>query len=201
MTTPYTTARTRPSWSALAGHHRRGHPDTAGPRLCELLDIKIFVDTDADVRILRRIVRDVRDRGRSLSSVVDQYLTTVKPMHEMYVEPSKRNADIIVPEGGHNLVAMDMLIERIKRARLGGRKWLSCTSNTRDGFKQERPGAYHAVQLRGAGHDRLADKAQRGRPRRRGHSQEPRRAGAARGHHLPTDDIRARYDAAGSSTS
>ena len=83
------------------------------PRLCELLDIKIFVDTDADVRILRRIVRDVRDRGRSLSSVVDQYLTTVKPMHEMYVEPSKRNADIIIPEGGHNLVAMDMLIERI----------------------------------------------------------------------------------------
>ena len=82
-------------------------------RICDLLDIKIFVDTDADVRILRRIVRDVRDRGRSLQSVVDQYLTTVKPMHEMYVEPSKRNADIIVPEGGHNLVAMDMLIERI----------------------------------------------------------------------------------------
>ena len=84
------------------------------PRLCELLDIKIFVDTDADERILRRIVRDVRDRGRSLESVVDQYLTTVKPMHEMYVEPSKRNADIIVPEGGHNLVAMDMLTERIR---------------------------------------------------------------------------------------
>ena len=82
-------------------------------RICDLLDIKIFVDTDADVRILRHIVRDVRDRGRSLESVVDQYLTTVKPMHEMYVEPSKRNADIIVPEGGHNLVAMDMLIERI----------------------------------------------------------------------------------------
>ena len=89
------------------------------PRLCELLDIKIFVDTDADVRILRRIVRDVRDRGRSLEYVVDQYLTTVKPMHEMYVEPSKRNADIIIPEGGHNLVAMDMLIERI-RAHVGG---------------------------------------------------------------------------------
>ena len=89
------------------------------PRLCELLDIKIFVDTDADVRILRRIVRDVRDRGRSLESVVDQYLTTVKPMHEMYVAPSKRNADIIIPEGGHNLVAMDMLIERI-RAHVGG---------------------------------------------------------------------------------
>ena len=77
------------------------------------------MDTDADVRILRRIVRDVRDRGRSLSSVVDQYLTTVKPMHEMYVEPSKRNADIIVPEGGHNLVAMDMLTERI-RAHVSG---------------------------------------------------------------------------------
>ena len=89
------------------------------PRLCELLDIKIFVDTDADVRILRRIVRDVRDRGRSLESVVDQYLTTVKPMHEMYVEPSKRNADIIIPEGGHNLVAMDMLIVRI-RAHVSG---------------------------------------------------------------------------------
>ena len=87
--------------------------------LRDLMDIKIFVDTDADVRILRRIVRDVRDRGRSLESVVDQYLTTVKPMHEMYVEPSKRNADIIVPEGGHNLVAMDMLTERI-RAHVSG---------------------------------------------------------------------------------
>ena len=85
----------------------------ADSKLRDLMDVKIFVDTDADVRILRRIVRDVRDRGRSLESVVDQYLTTVKPMHEMYVEPSKRNADIIIPEGGHNLVAMDMLIERI----------------------------------------------------------------------------------------
>ena len=84
------------------------------PAVCSLLDIKIFVDTDADVRILRRIVRDVRDRGRSLESVVDQYLTTVKPMHEMYVEPSKRNADIIVPEGGRNLVALDMIIQRIR---------------------------------------------------------------------------------------
>lgn len=88
--------------------------------LCDMLDIKIFVDTDADVRILRRIVRDVRDRGRSLESVVDQYLTTVKPMHEMYVEPSKRNANIIIPEGGHNLVAMDMLIERINAHVNGG---------------------------------------------------------------------------------
>ncbi|NCB51081.1 MAG: uridine kinase [Clostridia bacterium] len=81
--------------------------------LRDLMDIKIFVDTDADVRILRRIVRDVRDRGRSLESVVNQYLGTVKPMHETYVEPSKRFADIIIPEGGHNLVAMSMLIERI----------------------------------------------------------------------------------------
>lgn len=81
--------------------------------LCRQMDIKIYVDTDADVRILRRIVRDVRDRGRSLESVVNQYLSTVKPMHEQFVEPSKRNADIIIPEGGHNLVAMDMLIERI----------------------------------------------------------------------------------------
>mgnify|MGYP000766312339 CR=1 FL=1 len=82
--------------------------------LCRQMDVKLFVDTDADVRILRRIVRDVRDRGRSLESVVNQYLSTVKPMHEQFVEPSKRNADIIIPEGGHNLVAMDMLMERVK---------------------------------------------------------------------------------------
>ena len=82
--------------------------------LCRQMDIKIFVDTDADVRILRRIVRDVRDRGRSLESVVNQYLDTVKPMHEQFVEPSKRNADIIIPEGGHNLVALEMVIERVK---------------------------------------------------------------------------------------
>jgi len=84
------------------------------------MDIKVFVDADADVRILRRIVRDVRDRGRSLESIINQYLTTVKPMHERYVEPSKRNADIIVPEGGHNRVAMDLLMERV-RAHLEGR--------------------------------------------------------------------------------
>ncbi len=82
--------------------------------LCDEMDIKIFVDADADVRILRRIVRDVRDRGRSLESVVNQYLTTVKPMHEQFVEPSKRRADIIIPEGGHNLVALDMIIERVR---------------------------------------------------------------------------------------
>ena len=82
--------------------------------LRDLMDIKIFVDTDADVRILRRITRDVKERGRSLDSVVNQYLTTVKPMHEQFVEPSKRSADIIVLEGGHNVVALDMIIQRVK---------------------------------------------------------------------------------------
>ena len=82
--------------------------------LRDLMDIKIFVDTDADVRILRRIMRDVKKRGRSLDSVVQQYLTTVKPMHEQFVEPSKRYADIVVPEGGRNLVALDMIIQRIR---------------------------------------------------------------------------------------
>ena len=82
--------------------------------LCQEMDIKIYVDTDADVRILRRIVRDVRDRGRSLESVIDQYLTTVKPMHEQFVEPSKRRADVIIPEGGQNKVALEMVIERVR---------------------------------------------------------------------------------------
>ena len=84
------------------------------PALCREMDVKLFVDTDADVRILRRIVRDVRDRGRSLDSVVNQYLTTVKPMHEQFVEPSKRVADLIIPEGGKNQVAMDIVLERIR---------------------------------------------------------------------------------------
>ena len=83
----------------------------AEPELRERLDIKLFVDTDADVRILRRIVRDVKERGRTLDSVVNQYLTTVKPMHEQFVEPSKRKADLIAPEGGHNLVALELLIK------------------------------------------------------------------------------------------
>ncbi len=81
--------------------------------LRDLCDIKVFIDTDADVRILRRILRDVEERGRTLESVVSQYLTTVKPMHEQFVEPSKKYVDIIVPEGGYNLVALDMLNERI----------------------------------------------------------------------------------------
>lgn len=83
------------------------------PELLSLMDIRIFVDADPDVRILRRILRDVKERGRSLDSVVTQYLSTVKPMHEQYVEPSKRNADIIVLEGGYNVVALDMIIQRI----------------------------------------------------------------------------------------
>ena len=82
--------------------------------LLDLCDIKVFVDTDADVRIIRRILRDVKERGRTLDSVVAQYLTTVKPMHEQFVEPSKKKADIIVPEGGFNVVALDMLNHRIR---------------------------------------------------------------------------------------
>ena len=89
--------------------------------LCDLMDIKLYVDTDADVRILRRIQRDVRDRGRSLESVINQYLTTVKPMHEQFVEPSKRRADLIIPEGGHNKVAMRMVMERV-RAHISGKE-------------------------------------------------------------------------------
>ena len=83
------------------------------PVLRQMLDIKIFVETDADVRILRRALRDVRDRGRTLESVITQYLATVKPMHEQFVEPSRKYADIIVLEGGRNLVALDMIMQRI----------------------------------------------------------------------------------------
>ena len=79
------------------------------------LDMKIFVDTDADVRIVRRILRDVKKRGRSLESVTAQYLSTVKPMHEAFVEPSKRYADIIIPEGGKNVVACETIIDRIEK--------------------------------------------------------------------------------------
>lgn len=83
----------------------------ASPELCEQMDMKVYVDTDADVRILRRIMRDVKQRGRTLDSVVEQYLTTVKPMHEQFVEPSKRKADLIVPKGGRNPVALQLLIK------------------------------------------------------------------------------------------
>ena len=83
--------------------------------LCSQMDIKIYVDTDADVRLIRRIKRDVAKRGRSLDSVLNQYLGTVKPMHEQFVEPSKKNADLVVLEGGKNLVALEMIIDRIQR--------------------------------------------------------------------------------------
>ena len=82
--------------------------------LRNILDIKVFVDTDADVRLARRILRDVRERGRSMESVISQYTTTVKPMHEQFVEPSKRHADVIIPEGGFNSVAVSMLIQNIR---------------------------------------------------------------------------------------
>ena len=84
------------------------------PTLRDMFDIKIFVEADADVRILRRCLRDVEQRGRTLQSVVTQYLTTVKPMHEQYVEPSRKYADIVVLEGGHNLVALEMIMQRIQ---------------------------------------------------------------------------------------
>lgn len=84
------------------------------PRLADMFDFRIFVDTDADVRILRRILRDVNERGRTLDSVITQYLTTVKPMHEAFVEPSKRKANLIVPEGGKNAAALEMLVRYIE---------------------------------------------------------------------------------------
>lgn len=84
------------------------------PGLRDLMDIKIYVDTDADERLIRRIVRDVNERGRSLESVIHQYTTTVKPMHEQFVEPNKKYADLIIPRGGLNDIAIDMLTHRIR---------------------------------------------------------------------------------------
>ena len=95
----------------------------ADEELRELMDIRIFVDTDADVRLCRRIKRDVTKRARTLESVLTQYQTTVKPMHEKYVEPSKRFADIVVPEGGENYVALDMIMGRIHRHVMGEQGW------------------------------------------------------------------------------
>jgi uridine kinase len=82
--------------------------------LRELFDVKIFVDADSDIRFMRRLMRDMKDRGRSLDSVVEQYMTTVRPMHLKFVEPSKRYADVIIPEGGHNQVALDMVVSRVQ---------------------------------------------------------------------------------------
>ncbi len=82
-------------------------------RLRDLMDIKIFVDTDADVRIIRRITRDINERGRTLESVIEQYLKTVKPAHEQFIEPTKKYADIIIPEGGYNKVAIDIMTTKV----------------------------------------------------------------------------------------
>nr|MBP7111163.1 uridine kinase [Bacillota bacterium] len=87
-------------------------------RVRALMDMKVYVDTDADVRFIRRLVRDTRDRGRTMESVIRQYLDTVRPMNNQFVEPTKKYADVIVPEGGFNTVAIDMLIASI-RTRMG----------------------------------------------------------------------------------
>ncbi|WP_407391985.1 uridine kinase, partial [Carnobacterium jeotgali] len=84
------------------------------PRLRKLMDIKVYVDTDDDIRIIRRIKRDIEERGRTLNSVIEQYLTVVKPMHHQFVEPSKKYADIIIPEGGTNQVAIDLMTTKIR---------------------------------------------------------------------------------------
>ena len=111
-------------------HNRSGETEIIEPRpvilvegilifaekaLTDLMDIKVFVDTDADIRLARRVVRDVESRGRTVRSIVDQWQNTVKPMHEMYVEPSKKSADIIIPEGGENPVALDLIVGRIEK--------------------------------------------------------------------------------------
>ena len=113
----------------FARHARHAHRDTIHPRtaiivegiliftdpaLRALMDVKVFVDTDDDTRFIRRLQRDIRERGRTVESVIEQYLSTVKPMHLDFVEPSKRYADVIVPEGGHNQVAIDMLLTLIR---------------------------------------------------------------------------------------
>lgn len=82
--------------------------------LRDLMDIKLYVDTDADLRIVRRILRDIHERGRSIDSVIEQYLTAVRPMHNQFVEPTKRYADVIIPEGGRNKVAIDLMVTKIK---------------------------------------------------------------------------------------
>jgi uridine kinase len=87
----------------------------AEPELRKRIDIKLFVDTPPDIRFMRRLVRDIKTRGRSMESVIEQYMTTVRPMHEEFVEPSKRYADLIIPEGGENLVAIDAIIARVER--------------------------------------------------------------------------------------
>ncbi|MBD1382053.1 uridine kinase [Metabacillus arenae] len=83
-------------------------------RMRNLMDIKLFVDTDADLRIIRRMLRDIKERGRSIDSVIEQYISVVRPMHNQFVEPTKRYADIIIPEGGQNHVAVDLMVTKIQ---------------------------------------------------------------------------------------
>jgi uridine kinase len=118
----------------FARHARRAETETIAPRralivegiliytdptLRKLMDVKVYVDTDDDTRFIRRLRRDIADRGRTVESVIEQYMSTVKPMHLEFVEPSKRYADIIVPLGGHNLVAIDMLLTLIRGLTTG----------------------------------------------------------------------------------
>ncbi|WP_079509851.1 uridine kinase [Mesobacillus jeotgali] len=83
-------------------------------RLRDLMDIKLYVDTDADLRIIRRLLRDIKERGRSMDSVIEQYVNVVRPMHNQFIEPTKRYADVIIPEGGHNHVAIDLMVTKIQ---------------------------------------------------------------------------------------
>ncbi|MFS0751357.1 uridine kinase [Oceanobacillus sp. 1P07AA] len=85
------------------------------PRLVDLMDIKVYVDTDADLRIIRRLMRDIKERGRTLDSVIDQYIQNVRPSHLQFIEPTKRYADIIIPEGGQNHVAIDIMASKIEK--------------------------------------------------------------------------------------
>ncbi len=91
----------------------------------ELCDVKVFVDADADIRLMRRIKRDMAKRGRPLEEILDQYLTTVQPMHLQFVEPSKRYADVIVPRGGHNAIAIEMIVAKIQRRLASARAAVS----------------------------------------------------------------------------
>lgn len=118
----------------FAAHTRRSEPRTvfpravvivegililAEPRLRALMDVRVFVDTDPDIRFIRRLLRDINERGRSVQSVVEQYQSTVRPMHLRFVEPTKRYADVIIPEGGYNEVALEMVILRIESLLVG----------------------------------------------------------------------------------
>src|SRR5947208_14353952 len=94
----------------------------AAPRLLEQLDIKVFVDTPDDIRFMRRLRRDIAERGRTVESVIEQYVATVRPMHMQFVEPSKRYADVIIPEGGHNLVSVQLISGRIREGLAAARK-------------------------------------------------------------------------------